>query len=812
MKPAFYKAIIVLITIYSSYSVYSQSSQVNGQEPDNIYGKNNYLQDRVRRNQFVEREMAAYSNWRTAAVPTTGLEYDAKYYRLELRINPDTSIGKYIKGIVTTYFTTNQNNFSQINFDFATPLICDSVYYHGSKLSPAAIIRPTDLLQLSIPNIPVAETLDSITVFYKGVPPTVPYFGGGTGYVKSTHDGGKNYVYTLSEPYSSYTWWPCKSFIVNDKADSLDLYVSTPLGFKTAGNGKLISETVNGSSLITYWKERYPIAAYQVCTGVANYVQYPSVADTVIIGGTKMPVFNYLFPETNTPDAHTSLDRVNLMITTLSAKFGDYPFKEEKYGNYTFGFGGGMEHNTFSGESATWVYDQAYYWDILAHELGHQWFGANVTNGSWGDIWINESFATFSESLCAEFAPSISAAAGETGLSRRGYHKSLAINSGNQYQSVYVTDTSNMATIFTPAVFVYERGAMVINMMRTLLGDTKFFQALQNIQTDPLLKGGNAFTADIKRHMEDVSGLDLTTFFNQWIYEKGFAEYSNAKWNNLGKIISFQLSQTARYSALSHFDMPVAIRIQGSNPVTMDTTIIVYDKAGILYYDVDGVLTNAGSNIVQYSLSFIPTTITFDAFNQVLGKGNFVKDLGLSVLPTTILSFTGNRNGTNNILQWKIDDAFDYDFFTIERSEDGSFFQPIGKMLSDEHVGSHDFTFVDKDVNDKSYFYRIGIKQRSGATIYSKIIYLNTGINKVTYRISPNPASGFINIESKETGKATVNIYAANGVKVKSIQQLSFSGNNSAQIAVSELKSGVYFVEILSPGKQKFTSRISIVN
>ncbi len=742
-------------------------------------------------------------------MPTPGTDYDAKYYRLELRINPDTSAGKYIKGKVTTYFTTAQPNFSVINFDFATPLACDSVYHHGAKLAPANIFRPVDLLQITIPLIATVGTLDSVTIYYKGVPPSVPFFGGGTGYVKATHNGSQNYVYTLSEPYSSYTWWPCKSYIVNDKADSMDLIVSAPVGFKVAGNGTLVSETTVGSNIITYWKERYPIAAYQVCTAVANYVQYPAVADTVLIGGTKMPVFNYLFPETNTAGAHTSLDRVKLMLTTFSSKFGDYPFKNEKYGNYTFGFGGGMEHNTFSGESATWVYDQSWYWDILAHELGHQWFGASVTNGSWGDIWINESFATFSESICAEFAPSVSAAAGETGVSRRAYHKSLAINPGYQSQSVYVNDTSNMATIFTPSVYVYERGAMVLYMLRTMLGDTKFFQAIQNYETDPLLKNGNAFTPDVQRHMEAVSGLNLSTFFSQWIYNTGYAEYNAATWNNSGNKIVLKLPQTTQSSLLSHFDMPVAIRIQGSNPVTMDTTVVVYDNNGILYYDKDAVLTNAGSNIVGYNLSFVPTTITFDAFSQVLANGSFTKDPGLSILPTHILSFSGNKQGNDVLLNWVIDIASDYDYFTIEKSEDGLLFTEIGNVMADQFPGNHTFSFTDKNIGAGNFYYRIKVIQKNGSVIYSNIVRISNGDLINFYRVSPNPATDFISIESKQNAAdVDIIIYDAKGRQVKKIAKASFTG--AIQVPLTNFTNGVYFIEISARGKERFSTRFII--
>jgi hypothetical protein len=762
--------------------------------------------DRTAHDKLVQNEMASYRLKFGLTVPGTGTEYDAKYYRLELRINPDTSIGKYIKGKITTYFTTVQPNFSVVNFDFATPLNCDSVYYHGVKIATGNITRPVDLLQITIPSIVSPGTLDSIAVYYQGVPPVVPYFGNGTGYVNATHNGTQNFTYTLSEPYSSYTWWPCKSFIVNDKADSMDMIVSTPTGFKTAGNGTLVSETTTGSNIITYWKERYPISAYQICTAVANYLQYPAVADTVIIGGTKMPVYNYLFPETNTAAAHISLDRVKLMLTTFSSKFGDYPFKNEKYGNYTFGFGGGMEHNTFSGESAYGVYDNASDWYILAHELGHQWFGANVTNGSWAEIWINESFATFAESICVEFDPAISAAVGVTGADWRAYHKSYAINPGYQYQSVYVNDTSNMATIFTPAVFVYERGAMVLYMLRTLLGDTKFFQAIKNYETDPLLKYGNAVTADVKRHMEAVSGLNLATFFNQWIYNTGFAKY-NVGWNNAGTNLFLQLTQTTQSSALSHFDMPVPLRIQGSNPVTMDTTIIVYDQGGILSYNQDGVLTSSGNDKVQFNLSFVPTTITFDAFSQVLASGTVTKN---TLLATNIIDFAGINEGNKVKLWWSVNSSYDCTRFEVERSADGITFDKIGLINTGGNNNINSFSFIDNNVLKEKNYYRLKIFQQDGSFVYTSVIIISTKVNAGLYTVSPNPASDYFIIKCNgNKGKVNIEIYDAAGSEVKKLLSQSFF-NNNIKIDVHDFKPGNYFIKIQSEVSGTYTKQIVI--
>jgi len=122
-----------------------------------------------------------------------------------------------------------------------------------------------------------------------------------------------------------------------------------------------------------------------------------------------MDLYNLLWNGTNTANAQTALNRTADMLTVMSNRFSDYPFKNEKYGHYTFGFGGGMEHNTFSGMGTT-TYDATNDWSVIAHELGHQWFGAavtcgswrDVTCGSWRDIWVNEGFARYSEVVYLE--------------------------------------------------------------------------------------------------------------------------------------------------------------------------------------------------------------------------------------------------------------------------------------------------------------------------------------------------------------------------------------------------------------------------
>jgi hypothetical protein len=816
MKPKFYLFVIILLFSQISFAQTDIQNDAGCKKLPADYMSAHH--------QFINNKMEIAANGQQSvlALPTTGLDYDVKYYRLELRINPDTSAGKYIKGKVTIYFTTKIANFSVANFDMATTLASDSVYYHGVKLAAGKINRATaNLIKITIPNLPVTGTLDSVSIFYKGVPPVEPLFG--TGYLRGTHGTGpvRNYVYTLSEPYSSCNWWPCKSYVANDKADSMDMIVSTPLGFRSAGNGTRVYEVTQGSNVITYWKERYPIPAYLVCVAVANYVQYPAVPTMVNIGGTMMPYYNLIFPETNTAAARTALDRVPLMLTTFSNLFGDYPFKNEKYGNYTFGFGGGMEHTTFSGEGVG-EYDAADDWQVLAHELGHQWWGDNVTCASWQDIWVNESFSDYSEILCAEFAPSIAAADGNTGLSVRTAHKNIAMDPLNQAETTYRTDTSTIATIFDPSVYIYQRGGMIVSMLRTLLGDTKFFQAIKNYQSDPLLRQGNAYTKDVKSHMEAVSGLNLTTFFNNWLYNRGTAIYSGVagavcQWNSTGNNIVLKLVQRTQNSpVLTRFDMPVEVRIRGSL-ATMDTSVVIYDQGGTLYYVQNGVLTNAGTgNLINFPLSFAPTTITFDFYSKVLAIGAFTKNTTLpvtvSTLATNVLNFTGVKQAGYNKLLWGVDNAQDYTAFEIEKSTDGTAFEKIATINANDYLNKYDFYYDDYKFGAGTAYYRIKIVQKDGTFIYTKTISIASKAPNGTYTITPNPASDYIVISGTGSSReiADIKIYDASGRLVKELLKQSFV-NNTVKIAVKDMGVGNYFVEIQSANSSRFTKQIFIV-
>jgi aminopeptidase N len=701
-----------------------------------------------------------------------GTEYDVSYYRLWLRINPDTAIGAYVKGNVTTYFTTLQNNFSLIKFDFVANLNVDSIKYHGAKIPGANYLEDVDTLKITIPSIASTGTLDSVTVFYHGAPTPAAW---STGYVKSTHGSGQNYIYTLSEPYSACTWWPCKTD-VTDKADSLDLVISTPVGFKAAGNGTFVSETTDASGVTTIWKHRYPISAYLVCTAVANYQVYNS--GPVDINGTTMPVFHWFFPETNTASVRANVDGVKEMLTTFSTWFGDYPFKNEKYGHYEFGFGGGMEHQTFTGMDGS-----AFTWDIIAHELGHQWFGDGTTCASWSDIWINEGFAQFTEIIAAEKIPSLNGnLAGHRNMVKSN---ALAYNS----ETTFRTDASSLVTIFSPSPYIYERGAMILSMLRLTLGDTKFFQAIQNYTSDPLLKYKNAATADVKRHMENVSGLDLADFFDNWIYKTGHAIY-DVQWGRSGNTIQLQLIQTKTSgSTASYFDMPVPIRIQGAS-AGQDTTIVIYDNNGVMNYDNNGVLISTGSNRISYNLSFAPTTVTFDAANTTLATGTVNY---LALLPVQYLQLSGKKLQEQIQLNWKASWTGAVRSMNLQRSSDGIHFKNIYSVPASMLEPAREINYVDDKSEAGSNFYRVAL-ELSDEVKYSNAIKFDKQVLNV--QVSPNPADDFVLIEMSaglSSERYPVRIYDGAG-RLQGNYAATPGGNS--KINVKAWAPGVYVVEV----------------
>jgi aminopeptidase N len=470
--------------------------------------------------------------------------FDVKYYRCEWQVDPAI---RYITGKVTVYYTILSSTNS-ISFDLVNELNVDSVKQHNSMLLTQ---HDSDVLQIDFPSLVNTGTFDSVSIFYRGVPPNAG-FGS---FVQSTH-AGSPIIWTLSEPYGSRDWWPCKNGL-DDKVDSIDVIVTSPSAYKAASNGLLQSEILvnGGTKKITHWKHRYPIASYLVCFAVTNYSVFNN---SVQLGAVTLPMQTYCFPEAlpafmaNTP---LVLDALQLYHNL----FGDYPFIKEKYGHVQFGWGGGMEHQT-----STFISDPGE--GLMAHELGHQWFGDKITCASWEDIWLNEGFATHLASIYME-----SKYPANTIANRKNEIAYITSQSGG---SVWVDDTTKIGRIFDGRLS-YSKGSHLLYMLRWKLGDTIFFRAIRQYQKDPKIIYGFAKTDDLKRNLELVSGHDLTEFFNDWFKGQGYPSY-NVEWTQLGSsYVRIKMNQVTSHPSIIFFKLPVALKFKNAS---QEKTIVVDNK------------------------------------------------------------------------------------------------------------------------------------------------------------------------------------------------------------------------------------------
>ncbi len=524
---------------------------------------------------FSEAERHQFHFNHTLKSATETGYYDLKYHHLVWEIDPDTN---YIKGEITSYFTPVVSNFNEIYFDLTIALTVDSVKYHNSSLTYTQL--PNNSLKIDLPSIIAQNSLDSITVFYQGVPQN----SGFGSFVKSSH-AGQSIIWTLSEPFGALEWWPCKQSL-DDKIDSIDVIVTTPKINKVASQGLLVNETDNGMHKTYYWKHRYPITTYLISLAVTNYAEF--TVNTNLTLGT-LPILNYVYPE----DSLTSYPKVNLIkpiFELYDSLFTPYPFMNEKYGHAQFGWGGGMEHQTMSSMGTFSEH-------LMSHELAHQWFGDKITCGSWSDIWLNEGFATYCTGLFYKHVA--------TAWWRPWREDMINTITSLPDGSVYNSDTTDVNRIFSSRLS-YKKGAFLLHMLTWKLGEEDFTQAIRNYLEDINLAYKYATTLSLINHLEQVSAIDLTEFFNDWFYGEGYPSYQIV-WNQNGSEVNFKVEQTQSHPSVSFYEMPIPIYISGQG---MDTTLVFEH-------------TFSGQHF-QANVPFIVDSIVFDPELWILSKNNTV--------------------------------------------------------------------------------------------------------------------------------------------------------------------------------------------
>lgn len=483
-------------------------------------------------NKIATQEKEKY-NINVKPLSLASANFNVYYYRCNWNINPAQ---RYISGSVTSYFKMTVAS-NQIIYDFTNALTVDRVIFRKNPVTFSQASNKT--LSINFTFFIGADKKDSVTIYYHGVPPSSGDFTGG--FTQTTHSGTP-IIWTLSEPYGAAGWWPCRNGL-DDKADSIDVYITHPSQYNASSNGILVSRVTNGSSATSHYKHRYPVASYLVAIAVTNYSVF---TNNVQINGKTLPVIQYVYPEdlssfqSNTP---VLLNAIKL----YSEYFSNYPFLNERYGQTEFSWGGGMEHQTNSFVTNAGTH-------LITHELGHQWFGDEVTCASWHDVWLNEGFATWLADMF--YTEKI-----DTLYYKTYVQQDLDYIVSQPGGSVWVDDTTNVNRIFDSRL-TYDKGAFLLRMLRWTLGDKVFFKGINNYLTDAKLSYDFARTKDLQRNLEEASGEGLNYFFKQWFYGQGYPSFT-VKWKDSsnGKLYFTVKQKTSMPSSVDFFRVLLPVEV-----------------------------------------------------------------------------------------------------------------------------------------------------------------------------------------------------------------------------------------------------------
>jgi len=415
--------------------------------------------------------------------------YDVLHYTLDITVN-DVSTSDLTAAV--TIDARAVQDLGSFNLDFIGFDISD-VTVNGES---ADFSRKGQELTVT-PLKPLMENQSfTAVIYYAGIPEEIQSVAlpVQTGWV--TFPGGS---FVLSEPDGSANFYPVNDHPL-DKA-TYTFLVTVPEPFEVAANGVLAETIDNGDTTTFIFETRDPMASYLATINIDEFDIETMKSENGI------PIRNYYSMELSA-DVRKPFARQGEMLDYFSDIFGPYPF--DVYGSLVMNtsFGSALENQTLSIYGMDMINPR----DVegteltVAHELSHQWFGDSVSVADWSDIWLNEGFATYSEGLWIEHLH------GREALD--GWIKS-------QYSSM--VGSSNPPPGRPPAddLFndsVYVRGGLTLHALRLEVGDENFFKIMKTYFER--YKNGNASTDDFIAVAEEVSGKDLTEFFNGWLNSK----------------------------------------------------------------------------------------------------------------------------------------------------------------------------------------------------------------------------------------------------------------------------------------------------
>lgn len=435
--------------------------------------------------------------------------WDVQHYAIVL--HDVNAVTKSIKGTVIIDFKVVEAGKHILQIDLQHPLVIDSATTNRNGTDEQLSFKriTSNVYHLAFPVDIDPMTYGNVTIHYSGTPveaKNAPWDGG---VVWTTDKSGNPFIATACQGIGASAWWPCKDHGADEPDVGALISVTTPSQLMNISNGQLIENRLKNDTRTTVWEVKNPINIYGINFNIGNYTFW----DSIYIGEKGELNMQFYVLRENLAKSKLQFRDAFRMMKAFEYWFGPYPFYEDGYKLVEVPYLG-MEHqssvtygngykNGYKGTdlSATgWGLK----WDfIIVHESGHEWFANNITCKDNADMWIHESFTTYSEGLFTEFYYGKDAGA--------DYLRGIRKNILNDRPIIGEYGVNHPGSYD-----MYYKGANMLHTLRQVVNDDEQWrQLLRGLNVD--FYHQTVTTADVERYIGSFLKMDLSAFFDQYL-------------------------------------------------------------------------------------------------------------------------------------------------------------------------------------------------------------------------------------------------------------------------------------------------------
>jgi len=536
-------------------------------------------------------------------------------------------------------------------------------------------------------------------------------------------------------------WYPCVDEFTS--RSSYDFHITTAGNSKAFCNGTLQQQTPNPDGTITWhWKMNETIPSYLVSMAVGEYFTLEQSTTSGV------PVQFACLPS-DTNNVKATFGNLDTTVTEFINAYGPYPYDKIGYCLIPFN-SGAMEHASSIHIGRAFINGSQTYATLWAHELAHMWWGDKVTCETAEDMWLNEGFASFNE---AYYTQILYGDIAYRNWIRANHRKVVQFAHTPAQDGSYLT-LNNIPHQYTYGYHVYQKGASIAHSLRGFMGDSAFFSGCQNYMDNRAYS--HASSADLRDDLTAGSTVDVTRFFDDWVFTPGFPHFSiDSVTIYIGAFDHVYVHTRQRSKGVNHlYEMPVEINLTNGNDDATFTVVI-----------------DSVTNVFHFPLLFTPTWVSIDRNLKITDAiVDFEKNIGTTgshIMYDTNLNLNVQNVGASNS-----DVRIEHNFVP----PDGFKQSNPGIRLSDYHYwkidGLFDPAFLTKAtfVYDGSTSPSTGYLDNSLITSSEDSIVLlyreNTGsdwqlVNNITRNTGPSVTDkrGSIVVDTLKKGEYTLGIY-----------------------------------------------------